>query len=349
MINGSGFIKLTAISIIGLILSLESFLQEPAHTQELKPRVVVVRNKKLKDENGNFNQLELKKTVNEALKIIFRDETGATGLGKIIAPDAKVGLKIQCYLGEKDNVTHPELVDALLYFLRQNKVADNNIIVWDDDLGHLEKAGYRFNNSDKGVQYLATQHKKPRDQGIKQIIGFDDTEITAGKVKTRVSNILSKLTAITINMPVLKTHKFKDDIGISCAMLNMYGVIEVTDKNVDALYANNGDPAVAEVYSIPQIKNKTKLIICDAITPLYNGGPMDDKRHHTDYNGIIVGFDPVAVDTVGQDILQKIRDAKFGKNATKLKTKYIETAGNDKYKLGTDDMKWIEVIEKTLD
>ena len=95
MITWRGFVKIAIIPTSGLILSIGSFFPEPAYTQELKPRVVVVRNKKLRDGKGDFNQLELQKTINEALKTIFQDENGVKGLSKIITPNIKVGLKIQ--------------------------------------------------------------------------------------------------------------------------------------------------------------------------------------------------------------------------------------------------------------
>jgi uncharacterized protein (DUF362 family) len=315
--------------------------------QNLKTRVVVIRNDSLKDDKGNYTSIQLQRSLNEAIKILFAADTGAKGISTIINPNDKIGLKVQCYGGDKDNVTHPELVDAILYFFRQNRIPDNNIIVWDDELVSFEKSGHRISKSDKGIRYLVNRHKKPRDGGIEMIAGYGD-EVTIGKAKAKLSNIITKETTVTISMPVLKTHKFKDNLGVNCALLNMYGAIEVNDENIKTLYDNECDTAVADLYNQPQIKNKIKLIVCDAITPLYNGGPMDDKRYHYNFNGIIVGTDPVAVDTVGQEILQQLRDEKLGKDAPKLKTKYLETAASDKYKLGTNELKWIELVEKTL-
>jgi len=350
MITRREFLRIAGISA-GLYLTRDMLLRNTAEAQALKPRIVVVRNPKIRDEKGNFVPIQLQRTVNQALRTLFQIERGAQAIAKIVTPQDKVGLKIQCYRGKddgKDITTHPELVDALIYFFRENRFEDNNIIVWDDDLVQLEKSGYKLNRTGRGVRYLATRHKKPRNEGIESIIGFDESEVTAGKVTTKLAKILTKLTTVTVNMPVLKTHQRNEVLMVDCAMLNMFGAIEKTDKNTTELYKNECNPAAADIYSLPAIKNKTKLILCDALTPLYNGGPMDNAKYHTNYNGIIVGLDPVAVDAVGQGILQKIRDDKFGKDAAKLKTKYLETASSDKYKLGTSDLKWIEMNEITI-
>lgn len=315
-----------------------------------KPRIVVIRNTGLRDASGKIDDLEMKRTLNEALRRLFQADSGKAALKKIIGPTDKVGLKINTYLGRKNNATHLELVNALTYFLKEINVPENNIIIWDRSARELKLAGYKFNLSDKGIRCLATMDKARTIRGInpKPIIGYETSQITVGQTKTRLSKILTQLTTVTINMPVLKTHKFKENIGVNTALLNMYHAIEINSQNKTELYANECDPAVAEVYSTPHIRSRTRLIICDALNPLYNGGPMDDPRYHTKYNALIVGFDPVAIDIVGQSILQKIRQAKGAPNWPDLVSNYLFTAGSLKYQLGQSHLDWIDIIEKTL-
>ena len=127
----------------------------------------------------------------------------------------------------------------------------------------------------------------------------------------------------------------------------MYGALEISDENTKIFYGNDCNPGAAEIYNIKPIKNKTKLVICDAIYPLYDGGPSEDPRHHWNYNGIIAGFDPVAVDIVAQGIVQKHRN-KMLPNTPELISDYLEACAGSKYRLGISNLKEIEVIEKEI-
>ena len=89
--------------------------------------------------------------------------------------------------------------------------------------------------------------------------------------------------------------------------------------------------------------------MCDAFSPLYHGGPFEDPRYHWNYNGLIVGFDPVAVDIVGLKILQKYRTQKGNSKWFPLKPGYLLTCAQPKYKLGNADSADIDLTEITLD
>lgn len=325
-----------------------AFSRPPLQAPGLNPRIVIIRNPGLRDSSGRINDLEMKRTLNEALRLLFQADSGKAALKKVLHPRDKVGLKVNAYLGHKDNATHPALVNALAYIIRKTGVPENNIIIWDRSARELRMAGYKVNRSVRGVRCLTTLSSRQELIGSRPIMGFDKTPITVGQVKTKLSNILTKFTTVTINMPVLKTHKFKENTGVNTTLLNMYHAIELNKGNIKELYENECDPGAAEIYSIPQIKNKTRLIICDALNPLYNGGPMDDPRYHSAYNGLIVGTDPVALDIVGQSILQKIRQEKGDPKWPPLVSNYLITAGSAKYKLGQSYLDKIDIIKRTL-
>lgn len=317
----------------------------PSVTPKTKSRVVIIRNNKVWQDDGKISDLQMQRTLNAALNELFETESYKTALRKVISRNDKVGLKVNTYLGEKNNATSPELVDALSGFLQRIGVDENNIIIWDHTQNELEKAGFKVNRSVLGIQCLATLTHRIKRRS-KPLMGFDKKVVQVGNTLTRLSSILSKHTTVTINMPVLKTHKFTENTGVNAAILNMYRAIEFTKDNKKELWGDEADPGAALVYNIPEIRNKTKLIICDALKPLYNGGPMDDKRYHERYNGVIVGMDPVAVDSVCQSVLQKIRDKK-NKDWPKLQTNYLQTA--QKHNLGVSHPSWIEIIEVDLD
>jgi hypothetical protein len=140
---------------------------------------------------------------------------------------------------------------------------------------------------------------------------------------------------------VLKDHNVA---GLSLSLKNYFGSIE----NPNKFHGTNCDPYVADLYMSPLIKEKSKLVICDAINVLFEGGPTDYKpRFAWNYNGLIIGTDPVAVDQIGLMLLEEKR-AGAGLPplaAVGRPVKYITTAADPDHRLGVRDPEKIKVIE----
>jgi uncharacterized protein (DUF362 family) len=143
-------------------------------------------------------------------------------------------------------------------------------------------------------------------------------------------------------MPVLKDHSLA---GLSGGFKNMYGAVHNPNKYHD----NNCDPYAAHVSNLAPIREKTRLIIIDAVNVQYNGGPGYDSRYLENYGGVIIAKDPVAADTIALEILEKLRAKN---NLPDLATagrpvKYIKTA--EALGLGVADRNKIDLIVLTAD
>ena len=103
-----------------------------------------------------------------------------------------------------------------------------------------------------------------------------------------------------INMPGLKTHSLT---GIGTVIKN-YIMFSGNARNYH--FANSAK--LGEIWNLEFVKGKTKLILVDALAPICDKGPQVDPAYRWAYNGLIAGTDPVAVETVGMDIIQKKRN-----------------------------------------
>ena len=150
-----------------------------------------------------------------------------------------------------------------------------------------------------------------------------------------MSRILTEEADSLINVGLLKDHGLA---GVSIALKNIsHGVI----SHPDNFHDNSCDPFIAAINSIPVIKDKIKLHICNGIVGLYEGGPMPQKRHTWNDNRIILSRDPVALDTIGMNIIEGKRKEKNLRslfNRPNLPV-HIETAA--KYGLGVCDLNLI--------
>jgi len=100
-----------------------------------------------------------------------------------------------------------------------------------------------------------------------------------------------------INVPFLKTHQIA---GMSGCMKNLSHAL----IRHPARYHGNGcSPYVAQVVGSNAVASKLKLNIVNAIRLVANRGPDAREEDIVAWGGLLLGFDPLAVDTVGLSIL----------------------------------------------
>jgi uncharacterized protein (DUF362 family) len=225
-------------------------------------------------------------------------------------PDLKssdtIGLKVNCI--NRKCPSHPEVVYAIAESLVASlEINPNDIIIWDRATSELEKAGYTINRSNKGIRCFGTVENFSIGRWIinaKQSesggIGYDpDLPIDVGEGTTsHLSRIITRMCTYLINVPVLKDHSLA---GITMSLKNHFGSID----NPRDCHGNRCDPFVANIYACDQIRQKTRLIVCDAAYGVYDGGPRGAPQWQP--KSIMAATDPVALDFTGMEIIDTMR------------------------------------------
>jgi hypothetical protein len=170
------------------------------------------------------------------------------------------------------------------------------------------------------------------DAGVKEEnIGIDDHTV-------RTNPIFVKSTAL-INARPLRTHYLA---GMSGCIKNYIMFGETQPE-----YHPDNCASLGSLFNLPQVKGKTRLNVLCVLTPQYYGrGPHNFSRRYVwNYKGLIVGRDPVAVDTIGLRLLMAKRRKELGP-AQELPPvpKHIQLA-DTKYGIGTSDLAKIELIK----
>jgi|WetSurSiteA1Bulk_404760.scaffolds.fasta_scaffold02222_2 hypothetical protein len=104
---------------------------------------------------------------------------------------------------------------------------------------------------------------------------------------------------------------------------------------------------LAKLWEFPQVKGKTRLNILVMITPLFHmaGSNHFNKEYTWPYKGLLMGFDPVAVDAVGVQILQAKRKEYFKEDRPlNPPAKHIYLA-DTRHHLGTADLAMIDLVK----
>jgi hypothetical protein len=222
------------------------------------------------------------------------------------------------------------------------------------------------------------------DQGISQLLGEEDP-LRAWKKLIRPTDIVGiksngwgplptpqELEAVVqqrvLEVGVPKTNISIDDRGVlddkvfrsSTALINVRplrthfwsgigGCIKnyIMFTRTPWLYHTESCSPLASIWSKPIVKGKTRLNILSLIrTQFYSRGAHHfDKRYVSEYKGLLIGTDPVALDAVGVRLLQRQRIAHFGEDRP-LDTQPIHVlAADQKHKLGISDLNRIEMVK----
>ena len=289
---GAGF-GLAALAAGGASLSqfLAGDRAEAAVAPSDRSRVALVRNEKVFQSGDDEPDAEQVAWMLAAgMGSLFDTENPSTIWRTLFKPDDVVGIKVNCISGPQLS-THPRVVAAIVSELKRASVPEENIIIWDRKDNELTHAGYTLNVDGRGV----------RCYGTAKNVGYEEKTTKKGSFEGRLSKILTQRITALINVPILKNHGMA---GVTISMKNHYGSVH----NPRQHHGNHGDPYIADLNSIDAIKNKTRLIVCDATRALCNGGPGYKPAFTWRYSGMLVATDPVALDTVGAGIIDERRE-----------------------------------------
>lgn len=168
--------------------------------------------------------------------------------------------------------------------------------------------------------------------------GVADTDISIEDRSVLDDPVFSRSTAL-INVRPLRTHAWS---GVGSLIKNYINFVPEPSE-----YHGNSCADLGAIWHLPHVKGKTRLNILVLLTPLFYGiGPHHfDQTYVWRYGGLLLGTDPVAVDTVGIRIFQAKRQEFFGEERPIRPTAHHVALADVKYHLGTSNLENIELIK----
>jgi hypothetical protein len=303
--------------------------------------VAIARDRGIIDGNFKVDEKLVKELLNDAVMKLAGTKTALDAWKKYFRSDDIVGIKVNTLSG-KWMCSHPELVYAIVDGLVSAGVKHKNIIIWDRFDRELVVAGFNLNKKSSN---------DPRCFGTGPDVGYEKDIRMYGSVASRFSKIISHCTAF-INVPVLKHH---GDAGVTLSMKNWFGAIHNPNKYHFDTSSDNKMLAACDyipdlnfmLFSKSGMNKRQPLIICDGIMSQYDKGPGYVPSKTWNYSGLIVSEDPVALDRIGTQIIERKR-AEIGlKSLTDIgrEPEYISIAADKLHHLGIDNLSNIELID----
>ncbi len=123
--------------------------------------------------------------------------------------------------------------------------------------------------------------------------------------RSYVSRIVTQRINKLINLPVLKHHQ---SAGVTIALKNMsHGMVNNVNRSHLTPTANACGIFIPSVVSLPVIRNKAVLHICDGVKASFHGGPGGRPKYIWEHKTIYFATDPVAMDKVGWKVIDAKR------------------------------------------
>lgn len=330
------FLRKSSIGLMGMSLALKPF---PVF-RNLTHRVVVVRHRNVFDPAGHACENPVLDMVNRGITELTGSATLFGAWSRFFTPGDIVGMKINAIsfrgLTNTPLASHyPVLTRAIVKSCAGAGIEEKQFVIWDRSEAELVNLGFGPVNEPDGLRVLGTYKHHRSSDGI----GFHPGQHPVGKKTSRVSRILSDICSALINVPVIKPHTLA---GITASLKNHYGTIDNPSAyHLDACT----DPGIPEINAIPLIREKQRLVICNALQAVYRGGISWKPANAWPNGGIILGTDPVAVDRVCLKILNEKRLAS-GKNTIDKRARHIRLSAQ--LGIGVENLDEIDLVEIEL-
>lgn len=280
---------------------------------------------------------------------------------KFISPKDVIGLKVNPVAGRMLTTSHA-VTKAVIAQLKESGVPSKNIVIWDRREMQLNETGYNKENypdvevtgtecqDEKGGYYnnegkLYAEGRIDKNQYFFADVegSYDDYTIpfmVNGGKNSYFSKIVTEKVDKIINIPILKN-------AGPTTTLSLKNLAFGSITNTGRLHAALWHETCAYVCAFPPLRDKVVLNIADGLIGCFDGGPGAKPQFICNYNMLIVGSDPVAVDRIGHEVIIAKRISEgIQKSDNPNASRFITLA--QELKLGTGDRSRIKLIESVV-
>jgi uncharacterized protein (DUF362 family) len=270
------------------------------------------------------------------LERVMTELTGKPSLAEAVKqfvhPQDKVCVKVNG-IALANMATNKELVLPFLDAMIASGVPAANITVLEQYPSFLAGTRIHAGNVPSGVK-VAVHNNEDATMEYRMIPGTG--------VQTKFVRVLTESTAL-VNFSLVKDHSIA---GYTGALKNMTHGCTI---NPHDYHLHHASPQIAMLAAQDVIKSRMRLHISDVFKVTAHGGPLDKlPQYRLPYEAVMASTDPVALDTIGWEIVEQLRATKGLRTLTAegRPPAYIEAAGT--LGLGVWDRSKIQLKDVTI-
>ncbi len=259
----------------------------------LKSRVIVVRRPGVLASSGDLDAASLRPMIERAFCRLTGEAQAPAAVARIFRPSDRIGIKVNT-IGGRNISTRPETALALAGVLIAGGIPAGQVAIWDRTNRELREAGYSLADGRRDIRILGTDTAG---------VGYGRDLVAHRNIGSLFSTLQATFATASISLAILKDHGMA---GVTAGMKNYFGAVHNPNKYHD----DHCDPFVAEVFHAPLVRDKHRLTVIDALRVQFHRGPSYHAKWAADCGELIFSLDPVAADTVGRDLVERLRRAK---------------------------------------
>ncbi len=270
----------------------------PGRVVEVRDPAAIVHNR--------VSQPVVRRLLDQAMKELTGEGSGAAAWAKFVEPRDIVGIKINPS-GAPACCSSPEIIREIISGVQSVGVPARNIVVYDRYSYEIDIGSYQA-LLPPGIRIVGIQEAFAAGGEYEPNVYCDASFFGEWETRSYMANIVTHEVTKIINVPTMKDHSAS---GVTGALKNLaYGTFNNVARTHRAPYTFT-NPVIGLMCTVEPLRSKSVLHIMDGMRQVWHGGPLTQVQDFIDQSGILlVATDPVALDTVELEAIEKKRQDK---------------------------------------
>lgn len=277
--------------------------------------------------NNHVSQPAVRRMLEEGMRSLTGKSSVEEAWRLFVAPTDVVGIKINpsgapaCY-------SSPELVREIIRALELAGVPRHNILVYDRYSYEVQLGSFDA-FLPVGVRLVGIENGAFDLSGYDMNVYCEANFFGEWETRSYLARVVSQDVTKIINVPTLKDHSAS---GVTGCLKNLaYGSFNNVARSHHEPVTFT-EPLIGVMCSVEPLRSKAVLHIMDGMRKVWHGGPLTQVQSFIEEaKTILIGTDPVAVDTVELDIIQKKRQVEGALSLWDRNPKNIISDSNEFY------------------
>lgn len=270
----------------------------PGRVVEVRDPAAIVHNR--------VSQPVVRRLLDQAMKELTGESSGGAAWAKFVEPTDIVGIKINPS-GAPACCSSPEIIREIISGVQSVGVPARNIVVYDRYSYEIDIGSYQA-LLPPGIRIVGIQEAFAAGGEYEPNVYCDASFFGEWETRSYMANIVTHEVTKIINVPTMKDHSAS---GVTGALKNLaYGTFNNVARTHRAPYTFT-NPVIGLMCTVEPLRSKSVLHIMDGMRQVWHGGPLTQVQDFIDQSGILlVATDPVAMDTVELEAIEKKRQDK---------------------------------------
>src|SRR5205823_5922288 len=248
-------------------------------------------------------QPEIKVMIERGMKELTSESSLPAAWARFIGPADILGIKINPS-GAPACCSSPEIIREIVAGVQSVGVPASNIFIYDRYAYEIDVGSYQA-LVPPGVRVVGIQDAFSGLAGYDMNVYCQANFFVEWETRSYMASIVAHGVTKIINVPTMKDHSAS---GVTGCLKNLgYGSFNNVARSHRAPFSFT-NPLVGVMCSVEPLRSKSVLHIMDGMRQVWHGGPLTQVQDFISQSGtLLIGTDPVAIDTVELEIIEEKR------------------------------------------